>query len=133
KSLRLSISATLFISAIWAGLHLHPPSSSIRDIAVRVSPATSVLSCVAFFCGPWDRQSRLLLYALITIGFFFLILGYEVYNLSLLDGRMRATHGRYTYPVIPLFILVTGIAASKLKILRYGSWTGVVLLAILEL
>ena len=28
---------------------------------------------------------------------------YEVYEIYLFDGRMRATHGRYFYPLIGLF------------------------------
>jgi hypothetical protein len=59
----------------------------------------------------------LLLYlGLITFLFFITILLYEIYNIYLLDGRLRAAHGRYFYPVMPLLLLSVAIAIKKINI-----------------
>lgn len=76
--------------------------SSIRIITYNLWFSVFIFSFVYFFAKP-DFFSKIASYSLIVCGFMVAVVLYEVYEIYLFDGRMRATHGRYFYPLIGLF------------------------------
>lgn len=55
-------------------------------------------------------------YSLVISGFMFFVVFWEVYELYLLDGRLRATHGRYFYTLIGIFAVFISFVALKFPI-----------------
>ena len=63
-----------------------------------------------------EPLDRLMLYALVVFLFFTAVLMWQVYGIYLLDGRMRATHGRYFYPVVPFMLVALAVSVYRLRI-----------------
>lgn len=55
---------------------------------------------------------RLFLYGIAAFLFFSLVVLVQIYGVHLLDGRLRATHGRYFYPVLPWLLLSLSLALA---------------------
>jgi hypothetical protein len=68
------------------------------------------------FVFPVEQKQRPMFYAIVILAFFSLILLWQVYNVFLLDGRLRATHGRYFYPVLGMVVI--GLVVPALLILE---------------
>jgi hypothetical protein len=60
---------------------------------------------------------RTITYSLVISGFMFFIVFWEVYDLYLLDGRLRATHGRYFYTLIGIFAVFISFVSLKFPIM----------------
>lgn len=58
-------------------------------------------------------EEKVFMYGLAAFSFFCLILVIQIYGIYLLDGRLRATHGRYLYPVIPWLIVSCALAIKN--------------------
>ena len=91
----------------------------MREASASIVCAVFILSTQVFMVE-MKSESRIACYASLMFGFFSFVLLYNVYEIYLSDGRMRATHGRYLYPVIPLMLIcLTGIAAKRLRVPRW--------------
>ncbi len=66
--------------------------------------ALFILSILVFIL-PIGQKQRPIFYAIIILAFFSFVVLWEVYKIFLLDGRMRATHGRYFYPALGMIIV----------------------------
>ena len=80
-----------------------------------------------------DLLSRFLLYSMLLCMIFATVLLWEVYGIYLKDGRLRATQGRYFYPIIPFFIAALSIVVKRFKIPAWLICGLVVALAVMEL
>lgn len=80
-----------------------------------------------------DQEDRIVLYALIVFLYFSALLIWNLYNLYLLDGRLRAVHGRYFYPVVPFILAAIAISVKRMKISGLFLGSVVSILAIMEL
>jgi hypothetical protein len=78
--------------------------------------------------SPLTPGHRLACCSLLVFLFFSAVLLNQVYGSYLWYGVMRATHGRYFYPVIPVLLIAAGMA---LKDLRVPPWVIVVLAIVL--
>jgi hypothetical protein len=87
----------------------HPLMGGARVMTVVMLIFGGILAfaLLLFISDPVDRIS---LYGLVLMLFFGTILLYQVYKSYLWAGQMRATHGRYFYPVIPALLLSFAIA-----------------------
>jgi hypothetical protein len=84
---------------------------NMRLAAVAMILALGAGACIAIlFGGRSDR--RLFMYGLAGFMFFCVVLSVKNYELYLLDGRLRAIHGRYLYPVLPWLLLSLGVALA---------------------
>lgn len=75
-----------------------------------------------------DSTDRVALLGLVIVFFFVTTILYQVYQLYILDGRLRGVQGRYFYPIVPLLLLCLSVAADRL---RLPSWTVVLSVALL--
>lgn len=80
--------------------------------------------------GPADRLQA---YGVLTFLFFGSILLLQVYDLFLYDGRMRATWGRYFYPVVPIILVSIAYSVLNLRIPALYFAPPVILMAGVEL
>lgn len=135
KYLKLSLIAMVLASSLISGLILY---KSIVVVNVFFIISTSLLlwsammaSMLIFFSQ--DKRDIIFYLFLIIFFFFTVILLHSLYEIYLLDGRMRATHGRYFYPVIPFILLSIAIALDKLKFPNILLAAIVVWLAIMEM
>jgi len=76
--------------------------SIIRNNTFILWFSVFAFSFIYIFVKP-DFFSKIISYSLFVCGFMVAVVLSEVYEIYLLDGRMRATHGRYFYPLIGLF------------------------------
>ena len=76
--------------------------------ALFVLPAT-------VFVVPICKAQRSIFHAVLIVAFFSAVLLWKIYGIYLLDGRLRATHGRYFYPLLGM--LVVGFVVPALLIL----------------
>ncbi|MBM9519513.1 glycosyltransferase family 39 protein [Desulforhopalus vacuolatus] len=109
----------VIIFSVLASISLFLANKECYNILFIISTAFLIFSGItAFPLIFYSKSSDDLLFhlGLITFLFFTTILLYEVYNIYLLDGRMRAIQGRYFYPVIPLLLLSIAIAIKKMNI-----------------
>lgn len=92
------------------------PLKSSADMTLRLTAIALIIAlgagaCIALlFGGRSDR--RLFLYGLACFMFFCVVLSIQIYGIYLLDGRLRATHGRYLYPVMPWLLMSLCIALA---------------------
>ena len=63
-----------------------------------------------------DSTDRIALYGMVLLVFFGAVVLYQTYGLYLYFGQMRATHGRYFYPVMPLVLLSAARAVRQLRV-----------------
>lgn len=68
---------------------------------------------------PTNKNWKLISYSLLIFGFFTLVTTFQVYQLYLNDGRLRATHGRYFYPLFS-FLLI-GLIYPIIELLKNKS------------
>jgi hypothetical protein len=76
---------------------------------------------------------RMIGYGVILFVFFAAVVLNQLYGIHLDDGRMRATHGRYFYPVFPALLLAVAMAFERLKVSPILPALGLLALAWLEL
>ncbi len=94
---------------------LIPTDSIFRHIAFSTLNYIWVLSLFLILCT-LEQKQRLVVYAWIIIFFFIVILLRQVYHFFILGGELRATHGRYLYPLIPLIMVgIIGPAFALFK------------------
>jgi hypothetical protein len=90
---------------------------------VRLMTASLLVFSGTYAAGllflPSTRGDRLALYSLFIFLVFTGVLLHQVYGAYLWYGVMRATHGRYFYPVMPVLLIAIGIA---LKTSRIPPW-----------
>ncbi|WP_172656940.1 glycosyltransferase family 39 protein [Collimonas arenae] len=63
-----------------------------------------------------DKIDRVALYGFFINLFFSIIFLYHIYGAYLIEGQLRATQGRYFYPVIPLLLLSAAVAFIRLRV-----------------
>ena len=88
------------------------------------------LGLLLFISDPIDR---IVLYGVFLLLFFGAILVYKVYGAYFWTGQMRATHGRYFYPVIPVLLLSFAITLKRLHVPAVIIAIFAVLMACMEL
>ena len=93
----------------------HPESVWLRLVAIALMWTAGALA-VPVLLRNNTASERLVAYACLIFTFFTLIVLREVYGMYLLDGRMRATWGRYLYPVAPLLFAGVCVAVRDFKI-----------------
>ena len=92
----------------------HPMGEArILYAALLVFAGMVALVPLLYVTEPLDR---LMLYALVVFLFFTAVMMWQVYGIYLLDGRMRATHGRYFYPVVPFMLVALAVSVYRLRI-----------------
>jgi hypothetical protein len=64
---------------------------------------------VASRLKPGGEQLGVVAYAVLIMSFFMAVFLYQLWGVYLQDGRMRATQGRYLFPLIPLMLLAAYI------------------------
>lgn len=111
----------------------HPQSTDgIRAIAAISLIYAASISFFLIISGRQSEDKRMFAYSVLIFGFFSLILVREVYSVSNVLGQMRATHGRYIYPALPLLIIALGILATRCKSIGFAAIAAVTLMVILE-
>lgn len=109
-----------------------PNGGMIRLTAISLILMSSALAIFSLInIGGWTE--RFSSYALLAFLFFTLIMAWQIYVMYLLDGRLRATHGRYFYPIMPFLIVAFAIAVKRFNIPALIIAVSVVLLGIMEL
>ncbi|MHA6689580.1 ArnT family glycosyltransferase [Devosia sp. A449] len=103
----------------------------IRSVASVFLVFAAAVSLFIIISGRQSEQKRLFAYCVLIFGFFAFILVREIYSVSNILGQMRATHGRYIYPVAPMVILAVGILVTRSKMIGYASVAAVASMAIL--
>ena len=101
---------------IYIGSHpADPPMGEARILfaALLAFAGVAALVPLLYVTEPLDR---LMLYALVVFLFFTVVLLWQVYGFYLLDGRLRAIHGRYFYPVMPFMLAALAVAVYRLRI-----------------
>jgi hypothetical protein len=93
-------------------------TGNLTMAAVAMLVSSSVLALPMLLLKT-DSTIRVLAYGLLLAVFFAAILLIQVYDLYLHDGRIRAAHGRYFYPVLPMLIASMAVA---LKGVRLPGW-----------
>lgn len=68
-----------------------------------------------------SKKWLLVIYSLIIFGFYSLVVTFQTYQLYLTDGRLRATHGRYFYPLLAFILIgllypITNLIKKKYKL-----------------
>lgn len=58
---------------------------------------------------------------------------FQLYGIYLNDGRLRACHGRYLYPVVPFFLVALSVAVQRLRVPKWSLIVIVLLLSVMEL
>jgi hypothetical protein len=102
----------------------------ILSISILIFVAIEGLVLLLFI---YDPLERIALYGVVVFVFFGIIVLYQVYGVYLWDGRLRATHGRYFFPVIPFLLLSIAISVKRLQISAVLIAIGAVTLAYMEL
>ncbi|MCX7107422.1 MAG: hypothetical protein NTV66_07570 [Methylococcales bacterium] len=87
----------------------------MRGLAVAMIIFAAILAVALLFFTS-DPVDRIALYGMVISVFFGAILLSHVYGAYLEEGGLRAAHGRYFYPVIPIVLLSISIAVLRLRI-----------------
>ena len=105
---------------------------SMRVFSVGILIFAAILAMALLFLTP-DPVDRVALYGLVLLFVFGMIILYQVYGVYLVDGRLRAAHGRYFYPVIPILLLSISIAVLRLRVPAFFIAVVTLILAYVEL
>jgi len=126
--------STFFCVLLFSNSHFSIiPFSDLRILSICLLVWACCLSLVIMvWTTTMGPRQILMSFGLITFLFFTFTLLQPLYKAYLMDGRMRATHGRYFYPVTPFIILSFAIAVYNLRINRTFLFFGVIGLAIME-
>jgi hypothetical protein len=115
----LIVPAFLFaiLAAGYIGITSHAGASlfgNVRVLAVvmLIFAAFAALALLLFISNPTDRIA---LYGVVLLLFFGVFVVRQVYKAYLGNGQMRATHGRYFFPVVPILLLSFAIALKRLR------------------
>jgi hypothetical protein len=84
------------------------PGGELRMVFYGFLTALLVLA-VASRLKPGGEQLGVVAYAVLIMSFFMAVFLYQLWGVYLQDGRMRATQGRYLFPLIPLMLLAAYI------------------------
>jgi len=109
---------TALLLAVYIGTQSYVapvPFGLLRLASVALSIFVPV-AALGLFLYPFEPVDRLFVCGQIILIFFGFIVLYEVYGVYLWDGRLRATHGRYFYPIIPLVLLSAAIVLMRMRI-----------------
>ena len=107
----IASAVTIFIGSHPAA---HPMGEArILFAALLVFAGMAAFVPLLYVTEPLDR---LMLYALVVFLFFTAVLLWQVYGIYLLDGRLRAIHGRYFYPVMPFMLAALAVSVYRLRI-----------------
>lgn len=118
--MRPTLAVALVVVAVLAFLLIHAPAPwSPRRVLYAALAVAFALAPTAFLVR-LERPDRLALYALMVFGFFAAVLLWKVYGFYVLDGRLRAIHGRYLFPLIPF--MLAGLVVPALAALRWRVW-----------
>lgn len=124
----------VFICLIVVLFFLVAAFSSLKDdvgMNARLVPVAVILALGAgslvFIPFVVCAKARLFVYGLTAFLFFVIVLFSQVYEYYLLDGRLRAMHGRYLYPVLPWLLISLCVALVE------KAWAERLLLAIFVL
>lgn len=88
-------------------------SARVLAVTMLIFVGMLALGLLLFISDPIDR---IVLYGVFLLLFFGAILVYKVYGAYFWTGQMRATHGRYFYPVIPVLLLSFAITLKRLRV-----------------
>ncbi len=77
------------------------------------------LLATTVFLVPVPRPQRFAFYAVLIVAFFSAVLLWKIYRISQLDGQMRATQGRYFYPILG-FIIIGFVIPALRQLGRYA-------------
>lgn len=94
---------------------VHTISGHFRKFIFIELLVLSFLSTMLLFF-PHRIEYKIRIYAIVVFSFFAVVITWKLYGIYLLDGRMRATHGRYFYPLIAM--LMIGVFMPVLKYLK---------------
>ncbi|RWQ25278.1 glycosyltransferase family 39 protein [Mesorhizobium sp.] len=135
---RIAYSGSILIAAAAAAVIVlaltQPPSVSyIRAIGAMALMYAAVVSLFAIVSGRQPNPTRLFSYCALTAGFFAIVLVEQIYSVSNVLGTLRATHGRYMYPVIPFLVLALGMLTKRFRILGVVSIVTVLLMSHFEI
>ncbi|MCV2875541.1 glycosyltransferase family 39 protein [Rhodobacteraceae bacterium XHP0102] len=84
---------------------------NLRLYGISTVLALGAAACICVVFDDRDKH-RLFFYGLAAFLFFSLVVIVNIYEFYLLDGRLRATHGRYFYPVVPWLLVSLSLALS---------------------
>ena len=132
--------SSLFICTVLVALHSaifisFTSFTSLKFILFSSIPISIFLGIVAIplVFGATEKVDRIALYGFVITLFFGILLIWHLYGAFLIEGQLRATQGRYFYPIIPLALLSAAIALMRLRVPEIIINTVVALLACMEL
>jgi hypothetical protein len=86
---------------------------NIRLVAISVIVALGAGAIISVLCD-YEDKNRLFYYGLLAFFFFSFIIFFQIYEIYLKLGQLRAMHGRYFYPVLPLLLASVSLAFAHL-------------------
>ncbi|WP_195161642.1 glycosyltransferase family 39 protein [Mesorhizobium sp. NBSH29] len=105
----------------------------VRSFAGILLMFSAIIAFAIPIFGTPPTVTRLFAYCLVIVGFFSTVLLIEIFEVSQTLGTMRATNGRYLYPVVPFALIAFGIAAAQWRAIRICATPAVILMAYLEM
>lgn len=108
-------------------------SGLLRSVAFSLFVTIAVISLFLIIWAIRNGDDFIFYLGVIVFSFFTCVLFYELYGVYLLDGRLRATHGRYFYPVMPFILLSVAVAIKKIRFPKFILALLVVGLAVAEM
>ncbi|RUU82521.1 glycosyltransferase family 39 protein [Mesorhizobium sp. M7A.F.Ca.MR.362.00.0.0] len=135
---RIAYSALILIGAAVAAavvlvLTQSPNTSYVIAIGAMALMYAAVISLFTIVSGRQPNDVRLFSYCVLTAGFFAIVLVEQIYSLSNALGQLRASHGRYMYPVIPFLVLAFGMLTKRSRALGAVSILVVLIMAYFEI
>jgi hypothetical protein len=86
---------------------------NIRLVAISVIVALGAGAIISVLCD-YEDKNRLFYYGLLAFFFFSFIIFFQIYEIYLKLGQLRAIHGRYFYPVLPWLLASVSLAFAHL-------------------
>ncbi len=133
------LTASVFIVALFLAGYIGMTSYDVPSLWGKARlTAVSILIFIGILAIPLILVSpapidRIALYGAVLFIFFGSILLYQVYLSYALTGQIRATHGRYFYPVMPALLLSMSIAIMRMRLPALVVAVFTALLACMEL
>lgn len=128
-------SCTILVALFSASFIGFTSFTNLKFILFSSIPISIFLGVVAIplIFGVTEKIDRIALYGFVITLFFGILLIYHLYGAYLVEGELRATQGRYFYPIIPLALLSAAIALMRLRVPGIIINAIVALLACMEL
>lgn len=105
----VTVFMTLMIFSIKGGSEMN-----LRLFSFALIFSIGIGSFITIFLNK-ENEAKIFLYGLAAFSFFCLTLLINIHGIYLLDGRLRATHGRYLYPAIPWLIVAFALAIKRIS------------------